>query len=251
MSGGCGSERVGSAVLAGLLRVCEPPSAALSLFVHRVGAVAAWDAVLARRAPRAVLSATAARTANVTAAELMSRAEQDVAVAARCGARVIGETDAEWPADAVSAFAGAVVRGVRGAGPPFALYVRGRALAGLPGRGVTIVGSRASSAYGQRVAGEMAHELASRGMSVISGAAFGIDTAAHRAALQVAGQLRWRCCTGRDAGDGRGVGVRDRPGVSGGEPGVVGRDRRGAGRWSVSTRRGRRRRGTGSWCGTG
>ncbi|MGS0688651.1 DNA-processing protein DprA [Nakamurella sp. GG22] len=172
--------------LAGLLRVCEPPSAVLSLFAHRVGAVGAWEAVLARRAPRAVLSATAARTANVAAGELMSRAEQDVAVAARCGARVIGETDAEWPTSAVSAFAGAVVRGVRGAGPPFALYLRGRALTGLPGRGVTMVGSRASSAYGQRVAGEMAHELASRGLSIISGAAFGIDTAAHRAALQVA-----------------------------------------------------------------
>ncbi len=172
--------------LAGLLRVCEPPSVVLSLFVHRVGAVKAWEAVLARRAPRAVVSATAARTANVAAGELVSLAEQDVAVAARCGARVIGETDAEWPVDAVSSFAGAVVRGVRGAGPPFGLYVRGRGLTGLPGRGVTMVGSRASSAYGQRVAGEMAHELASRGLSIISGAAFGIDTAAHRAALQVA-----------------------------------------------------------------
>ena len=191
---GCGSD-VAVAHWPGCCGSASPERCACRCSCTGSVPVAAWDAVLARRAPRAVLSATAARTANVAAAELMSRAEQDVAVAARCGARVIGETDAEWPADAVSAFAGAVVRGVRGAGPPFALYVRGRALTGLPGRGVTMVGSRASSAYGQRVAGEMAHELASRGMSVISGAAFGIDTAAHRAALQVARQVRWEVST--------------------------------------------------------
>jgi DNA processing protein len=172
--------------LAGLLRVCEPPSAVMSDFVQRVGPVAAWSAVLGRRAPRAVLAATSARTTNVTAADLVARAEQDLALAGRCGARVMGAGDAEWPADAVVGFSGALARGVRGAGPPFALYVRGRALSGLPRLGVTIVGSRASSAYGQRVTGEMAYELAGRGMSVVSGAAFGIDTAAHRAALQTA-----------------------------------------------------------------
>jgi len=169
--------------LAGLLRVCEPPSAALALFVGKVGPVAAWRGVLARRAPRAVLAATAARTQDVTEEMLIRRAQEDLAVAARSGARLLGAGDDGWPAEAVESFQGALVRGVRGAGPPFALYVRGRSLAGLPRAGITVVGSRASSAYGQRVAGEMAHELASRGVTVISGAAFGIDTAAHRAAL--------------------------------------------------------------------
>ena len=41
---------------AGLLRVCEPPSAAVAVFVDRVGAVQAWRGVLSGRAPRAVLS---------------------------------------------------------------------------------------------------------------------------------------------------------------------------------------------------
>jgi len=172
--------------LAGLVRVCEPPSASLALFVSKVGPVAAWRGVLNRRAPRAVLSATAARTLNSTQEVLVQRAMEDLTCAGKVNARLIGRGDTDWPAEAVESFEGALARGVRGAGPPVALYVRGRALTGLPGGGVTIVGSRASSAYGQRVAGEMSHELACRGLTVISGAAFGIDTAAHRAALVAA-----------------------------------------------------------------
>lgn len=172
---------------AGLLRVCEPPSAAVAVYVDRVGAVQAWRGVLTGRAPRSVLSATAARTAGVSAAEAVRRADADLAAAAAVAARLIGPGDAQWPAAAFAAFDGALVRGVRGACAPLALYVRGGSLAGLPGDGVTIVGSRASSAYGQRVAGDMAHCLVSAGLTVISGAAFGIDTAAHRGALQAGG----------------------------------------------------------------
>ncbi len=183
MSTVCSDE--GQIALAGLLRVCEPPCVVLARFVREQGAEAAWRAVLARRAPRAVLSATAARTDGVDPAKLVARARADLATAARTGARLVGPQDAEWPGAAVGSFAGALARGVRGAGPPIALYVRGRPLAGLPDRAVTLVGSRASSPYGTRVAGEVAYELARAGMSVVSGAAFGIDTAAHRAALQV------------------------------------------------------------------
>lgn len=171
--------------LAGLLRVCEPPSAALARFVATQGPAAAWQAVLARRAPRAVLSATAARVDGVDPAVLAARARGDLVAAQRVGARLIGPDDAEWPVGAVSSFVGAVQRGVRGSGPPVGLYVRGRPLVGLPDRAVTVVGSRASSPYGTRVAGEVAYELARAGWVVVSGAAFGIDTAAHRSALQV------------------------------------------------------------------
>ncbi len=171
--------------LAGLLRACEPPGAELARLVQVQGPVSAWRAVLARRGPRAVMSATAARVDGVDPGVLVARAEADLAVAARVGARLIGPQDAEWPGAAVASFDGALARGVRGAGPPLALYVRGRPLAGLPDRAVTVVGSRASSPYGLRVAGELAYELARAGVTVVSGAAFGIDTAAHRSALQV------------------------------------------------------------------
>ncbi len=176
-----GSER--TVALAGLLRVAEPPSAALTQFVDKVGAIAAWQAVITRRAPLAVLAATAARSGAIGPEVLIGRAHEDLAAAASVGAVLIGPDDPGWPAEAVESFRGAVARGSRGAAPPIALYLRGTGLVGLPGRGVTIVGSRACSPYGQRVASEMAHELAARGLTVVSGAAFGIDTAAHRGAL--------------------------------------------------------------------
>jgi DNA processing protein len=54
-------------------------------------------------------------------------------------------------------------------------------------RSVAIVGSRASTAYGEHVAGELAAGLGERGWAVVSGGAFGIDAAAHRGALAVEG----------------------------------------------------------------
>ena len=68
--------------------------------------------------------------------------------------------------------------------PPPVLWVRGlvASLAGQPC--VAIVGSRAATPYGLEVAGQLAFDLASRGITIVSGLARGADSAAHRGALR-------------------------------------------------------------------
>lgn len=72
--------------------------------------------------------------------------------------------------------------------PPYCLFVRGGPdLGALVERSVAVVGSRAATEYGLRVAADLADGLAARGWTVVSGAAYGVDSAAHRAALAAAG----------------------------------------------------------------
>lgn len=68
---------------------------------------------------------------------------------------------------------------------PWALIARGdpRLLDGLePWGAVTVVGSRRATSYGREVARDLGRELASAGLVVVSGLAFGIDGCAHRGA---------------------------------------------------------------------
>ncbi len=70
--------------------------------------------------------------------------------------------------------------------PPPLLYYKGR-LQKIDRPAVAIVGSRRSTFYGQEVAHRLAVELSLEGVNVISGMALGIDTAAHRGALESSG----------------------------------------------------------------
>jgi DNA processing protein len=72
--------------------------------------------------------------------------------------------------------------------PPLALWVRGPGdLGELCEQSAALVGARAATGYGLHVAGELGVGLASAGFTVVSGAAIGIDGAAHRGALACAG----------------------------------------------------------------
>nr|WP_256428726.1 DNA-processing protein DprA [Frigoribacterium sp. VKM Ac-2836] len=66
---------------------------------------------------------------------------------------------------------------------PVALWARGPASVPVPASSIAIVGARAATAYGEQMSAELAGGLADRGLAVVSGAAYGIDGAAHRAAL--------------------------------------------------------------------
>lgn len=92
--------------------------------------------------------------------------------------RMVIPGDPEWPhqLDDLEAHA------------PLCLWTRGDvgALARLR-PSMAIVGARAATSYGEHVAMELAADLAGNGVPIVSGAAYGIDGAAHRAALAVGG----------------------------------------------------------------
>ena len=71
--------------------------------------------------------------------------------------------------------------------PPIVLYVWGE-LKPTDSRAIGVVGSRQSSYYGQETAKKLSYQLAYAGLTVISGLARGIDTAAHQGALAAKGR---------------------------------------------------------------
>ena len=71
--------------------------------------------------------------------------------------------------------------------PALVLYVRGDVKV-LSQHGVAIVGTRRPTAYGSQVAQRLARDLAQRQLVVVSGLARGIDSAAHRGALEAGGK---------------------------------------------------------------
>ncbi len=70
---------------------------------------------------------------------------------------------------------------------PTVLYVRGT-LTPEDNRALSIVGTRKATSYGRDVAYDLAKQLAQNGITVISGLAHGIDTAAHRGAIDGGGR---------------------------------------------------------------
>jgi DNA processing protein len=71
--------------------------------------------------------------------------------------------------------------------PPLVLYVRG-ALMAADKNGVALVGSRMTTPYGIDTARKLGYQLAYVGVTVVSGGARGVDTAAHQGALSAKGR---------------------------------------------------------------
>lgn len=71
--------------------------------------------------------------------------------------------------------------------PPLLIYLRG-VLVESDQYAVAIVGTRKASAFGLKMAHKLAFGLAERGITVVSGLAEGIDSAAHRGALEAGGR---------------------------------------------------------------
>jgi DNA processing protein len=71
--------------------------------------------------------------------------------------------------------------------PPIVLYVKGT-LSPRDKNSVALVGSRMTTSYGLNVGRKLAFQLAYMGITVISGGARGIDTAAHQGALSAKGR---------------------------------------------------------------
>ncbi len=136
-------------------------SGAPVLLTQLPGAESDWQAVRARWLPRL--------------ADLDP--QRELRVITRLGGGVLHRQDPRWP-DALDEL---------GLEAPHCLWVRGDPELVGQQSSVAIVGARTSTHYGEHIASEFAAGLAGRGHAVVSGGAYGIDAAAHRAALAARG----------------------------------------------------------------
>ncbi|MDB1089654.1 DNA-processing protein DprA [Streptomyces sp. ACA25] len=161
---------------AALTRIGEPGDEVLGRWVAELGAPEVWRAV--RTGDRPLTGVSAARWAGLRLRAEHADPAHDLEAAARLGARFVAPGDAEWPSQLDDL----------GAARPSGLWLLGSpSLRFLALRSVAVVGARACTDYGAHVAADLGTTLAQRGWTVVSGAAHGIDGAAHRGALAAGG----------------------------------------------------------------
>ena len=101
---------------------------------------------------------------------------RDLEASAKAGCQVVAYSSDDYPA-----------RLKQIPDPPLVLYVRGDVKV-LSRYALAIVGTRRPTAYGSQVAQRLARDLAQRQLVIVSGLARGIDSAAHRGALEAVGK---------------------------------------------------------------
>lgn len=163
---------------AALTAVVEPGLRNIMQRVVAAGAEATWRAIRHGDGKLDRTGRLARLAAGVDGARVL-------ACAAEAGIRFVCPGDDEWPValDCMSD----TLDTQDAVPPPLGLYIRGSSLTAATKQAVTVVGSRAASKYGERVAADLSAELATLGWAVVSGAAFGIDAAAHRGSLALGG----------------------------------------------------------------
>lgn len=105
----------------------------------------------------------------------LKAAEQELEKIRQLGCRLLAWDEPDYPALLKEIY-----------DPPVLLYCRGD-VATLSTHCVAMVGARAPSPYGMQVTERLSEELSARGLTIVSGLARGIDSAAHRGALKPAG----------------------------------------------------------------
>lgn len=164
-----------------LSRVAEPPCPELAALVRREGPLEAAARIRCGAVSPELAKHTEARRDIDTSAA-------DLELLARRGGRLIIPDDQEWPVLAFAALCGSVAVKKPDGHPPLVLWAQGPAcLDEVAERSTAIVGTRAATAYGEIVAADLAAGLVERDVAVVSGGAYGIDGAAHRAALAAEG----------------------------------------------------------------
>ncbi len=167
-------------------------------FVSGVGSRTAAELIDRFGSPAAIMNASAAsleaaglRADSIDAlksTEPRERAERDLEELAKLGGEVIVLADPRYPALLRETY-----------DPPIVLYSLGDIDGALAQPAVALVGSRRCSTYGRNIAEKLSRELAERGVTIISGLARGIDSAAHRGALEGKGLTLAVMGTGLDA----------------------------------------------------
>ena len=103
-------------------------------------------------------------------------AEKEAKLVSDAGAVFVTMQDADYPGRLLEIY-----------DPPAVLWVRGR-VGMLSQPGIAVVGTRAPSAYGAGMAELLSRDLANRRMVIFSGMARGVDSAAHKGALDAGGK---------------------------------------------------------------
>ncbi|MEV1089068.1 DNA-processing protein DprA [Streptomyces microflavus] len=173
---GPGPERLARAALT---RVLEPGDERAGAWLRKNGPVALLRALrVADGSAERLPGMTAARLEGYRLRAAAAEPERDLAAAAAVGGRLVCPGDREWPSQLDDL----------GDARPVGLWVRGRPDLRLWAlRSVAVVGARACTPYGAHMAATLGAGLAERGWVVMSGAAFGVDGAAHRGVLAVGG----------------------------------------------------------------